>query len=184
MVTRAAAGVDGPASTLIDELGPLLDTQTVTGDRIRQWASSLAALTGTLRTVDAHLRGVIAQAGPAADEVTALFTRLRPTLPLLLSNLVTVEQVAAVHNPSLQQILVLYPPLIAAPAAAVPAQPAAAVTTYTPTDGSYVGGAGKLYADGSAPEQFGASPPTAHPARSTTVKVDRDFHGRCRCGGA
>ena len=243
-LAHAAAGVDGPASTLIDQLGPLLDTQTVTGDQIRRWASSLAAVTGTLRAGDDRLRGVIAQAGPAADQVTALFTRLRPTLPLLLSNLVTVEQVAAVYNPSLQQILVLYPPLIAAtqsaglpnvddpgqntffanqlndpppcidgflppserrsptqtdtaatppnlyckvahddpravrgarnlpcmefpgrraatvqlcrdpsgattqsPAPAVPAQPAAAVGTYTPTDGTYVGGDGKLYAD-------------------------------------
>lgn len=114
LLAQAAAQVGGPASTLIDQLGPLLDTQTVTGDAIRQWASSLASLTGQLRTSDSDLRGVINQTGPAADQVTALFDRLRPTLPLLLTNLVTVEQVAAVYNPSLEQILVLYPPLIAA----------------------------------------------------------------------
>ncbi|WP_216892965.1 MCE family protein [Nocardia alni] len=113
-LAHAAAQVGGPASTLIDQLGPLLDTQTVTGDAIRQWASSLASLTGQLRSSDSDLRGVIGQAGPAADQVTALFDRVRPTLPLLLTNLVTVEQVAAVYNPSLEQILVLYPPLIAA----------------------------------------------------------------------
>ncbi|MBB5917819.1 phospholipid/cholesterol/gamma-HCH transport system substrate-binding protein [Nocardia transvalensis] len=111
-LARAAAQVGRPAATLIDQLGPLLDTQTVTGDAIRQWASSLAALTGQLRDSDGHLRGVIGQAAPAAGEISALFAQLRPTLPLLLSNLVTVEQVAAVYNPSLEQILVLYPPLI------------------------------------------------------------------------
>ncbi|WP_345496244.1 MCE family protein [Nocardia callitridis] len=110
----AADEVRDRAATLIDEAGPLLDTQTTTGDSIREWTSSVAALTDRLRAADPHLRGVLAQAAPAAEEVTALFTRLRPTLPLLLSNLVTVEQVAAVYNPALEQILVLYPPLIAA----------------------------------------------------------------------
>jgi len=111
-LARAAEQAQGPSATLIDQLGPLLDAQTLSADRIRTWARATAALTGQLRSSDDHLRGVIDKAGPGAEEVSALFDRIRPTLPLLLSNLVTVEQVAAVYNPSLEQILVLYPPLI------------------------------------------------------------------------
>ncbi|MET7770574.1 MlaD family protein [Nocardia sp. NPDC005366] len=113
-LARAAAQVSDPAATLIDQIGPLLDTQTATSDSIRQWASSLAALTAQLRDSDPQLRGVLHRAAPAAATVGALFSDLRPTVPLLLSNLASVEQVAAVYNPSLEQILVLYPPLIAA----------------------------------------------------------------------
>ncbi|WP_330254485.1 MCE family protein [Nocardia sp. NBC_00565] len=113
-LARAASEVSGPTATLIDQLGPLLDTQTVTGDAIRSWAESMAALTGQLRDSDPHLRGVLDKAAPTAQEISALFQDLRPTIPLLLSNMITVEQVAAVYNPSLEQILVLYPPLMAA----------------------------------------------------------------------
>lgn len=113
-LARAAAEVSDPTATLIDQLGPLLETQTVTGDAIRSWAASTAALTGQLRDSDPNLRGVLDQAAPAANELSALFQDLRPTVPLLLSNLITVEQVAVVYNRSLEQILVLYPPLLAA----------------------------------------------------------------------
>ncbi|MCF8587184.1 MCE family protein [Gordonia liuliyuniae] len=109
-----ARKADDPTAQLIDELGPLLHTQQVSGDAITSWAASLARITGTVAGSDADLRGVLDQAGPAAEEATAMFNDFEPLLPLLLSNLVTVEQVGAVYNPALEQILVLFPPLIAA----------------------------------------------------------------------
>ena len=48
--------------------------------------------------------------GPgAADEVRALFDRLRPTLPIVLANLVSLGEVAVTYQPSLEQLLVLLP---------------------------------------------------------------------------
>ncbi|MGO3327295.1 MCE family protein [Gordonia sp. (in: high G+C Gram-positive bacteria)] len=109
-----ARAADDPTGRLIDELGPLLHTQEVSGAAITAWAGSLARITGTVADSDADLRGVLDQAGPAAREATAVFNDFEPILPMLLSNLVTVEQVGAVYNPALEQILVLFPPLIAA----------------------------------------------------------------------
>ena len=109
-----ARAADDPTGRLIDELGPLLHTQEVSGAAITAWAGSLARITGTVADSDADLRGVLDQAGPAAKEATAAFNDFEPLLPMLLSNLVTVEQVGAVYNPALEQILVLFPPLIAA----------------------------------------------------------------------
>lgn len=109
-----ARAADDPTAELIDELGPLLHTQEVSGDAITAWAASLARITGTVAESDTDLRGVLDQAGGAADEAAAAFNDFEPLLPVLLANLVTVEQVGAVYNPALEQILVLFPPLIAA----------------------------------------------------------------------
>ncbi len=55
------------------------------------------------------LGGVLAKGPGAADEVGALFDRLRPTLPIVLANLVSVGEVAVTYQPSLEQLLVLLP---------------------------------------------------------------------------
>jgi phospholipid/cholesterol/gamma-HCH transport system substrate-binding protein len=112
--TAAARDAQDPTKTLIDQLGPLLDTQVSSGDAIVEWARSLAGVTGQLAASDQNLRNVLDKGGPAADQLTGLLSDVRPTLPLLLSNLTSVEQIAAVYNPALEQVLVLYPPLIAA----------------------------------------------------------------------
>src|SRR5690606_38969570 len=52
--------------------------------------------------------------GPAAaDEVSQLLDQIRPTLPVLLANMVTFGQVAVTYRPSLEQVLVLFPPFVA-----------------------------------------------------------------------
>jgi phospholipid/cholesterol/gamma-HCH transport system substrate-binding protein len=43
-----------------------------------------------------------------------LFQDLRPTLPVLLANLTSTGQVALTYNASLEQVLVILPPLVAA----------------------------------------------------------------------
>jgi hypothetical protein len=48
--------------------------------------------------------------GPAAaTEARDLINRLQPTLPVVLANLVSLEQVAVTYQPSLEQLLVLFP---------------------------------------------------------------------------
>jgi hypothetical protein len=45
--------------------------------------------------------------------VTRLFDQIKPTLPVLLANLTSIGQVGVTYHPSLEQILVLLPPLTA-----------------------------------------------------------------------
>src|SRR5215213_9598387 len=70
-------------TNVVDNVGPILDTQTDTSDSV--------------------------QAGPAADEVQALFERLQPTLPIVLANLVSLGDVAVTYRDNIEQILVLLP---------------------------------------------------------------------------
>ncbi|TSD96513.1 MCE family protein [Skermania sp. ID1734] len=99
---------------LIEQIGPLLDTQNESADAVRQWTADLAKFTDQLRTSDPQLRSIIEKGPGATTEATKLFQDLRPTLPILLRNLVSVGQVAEIYNPGIEQILVIYPPLVAA----------------------------------------------------------------------
>ncbi|MEV6772816.1 MlaD family protein [Nocardia sp. NPDC051030] len=98
---------------LIDKIGPLLDTQVQSDDAIRGWTKDLATLTDQLREHDPALRNVINKTPGAANTATKLFQDLQPTLPLLARNLVSVGQVSYIYNPSIEELLVVFPPLIA-----------------------------------------------------------------------
>jgi phospholipid/cholesterol/gamma-HCH transport system substrate-binding protein len=95
--------------SLIDQSKPVLDSQTDTADSVQSWASHLAKITRGLQTNDAAVQGVIQKGAPAADELRALFTRLQPTLPIVLANLVSVGQVALTYHDGIEQLLVLLP---------------------------------------------------------------------------
>ena len=112
-VAGEAADNAGETAALIDGAGPLLQTQIDSSSAIGRWASALAGTTGTLRDADQDVRALVDRAAPTADEVRAGFQRIEPTLPLLLANLISVEQVAAVYNPGIEQILVLFPSIMA-----------------------------------------------------------------------
>lgn len=104
----------GLATDLVRELDPLLETQVVTGEQIRNWASSVAQLSGQLQTADSSVRSIV-QTGPGvATQAELLFQDLRPTLPVLLANLTSTSQVALTYNAGLEQVLVILPPLVAA----------------------------------------------------------------------
>lgn len=112
-VSRDATGAADRTRTLVDDAVPLLDSQAATTDSIRTWARSLASVTHTLVADDRQLRAVL-QAGPGAvNEVSRLLGQIKPTLPVLLANLTTVGQILVTYNPSLEQLLVLLPPVIA-----------------------------------------------------------------------
>jgi phospholipid/cholesterol/gamma-HCH transport system substrate-binding protein len=111
-VQEANANVDA-TKTLIDQAGALLDTQVVTSDEIRSWTKDLVTFSNQLRTSDPQIRSLLEKGPEAAAEATELFQELQPTLPVLLSNLVSVGQVGVIYNKSIEQVLVLYPPLTA-----------------------------------------------------------------------
>jgi phospholipid/cholesterol/gamma-HCH transport system substrate-binding protein len=98
-----------PLTTLIDQSKPILDTQTDTAGSIQAWASNLATITDQLQSQDTAVAGILEKGPRAAEEVRALFDRLRPTLPIVLANLVSIGEVAVTYQPSLEQLLVLLP---------------------------------------------------------------------------
>ncbi|MFG1796906.1 MCE family protein [Nocardia sp. NPDC049149] len=103
-----------PTKKLLDQIGPLLDTQIQSDAAIRSWTSDLATVTDQLRAHDPSLRNVLRDAPAAMQRVNSQFESLRPTLPLLLNNLVSVGQVGVTYHAGLEQLLVVFPPLIAA----------------------------------------------------------------------
>jgi len=113
-ITADASAVSGETRTLIDDSGPLLDSQAEAADSIRTWARSLAGVTGQLAENDPEIRALL-QRGPGfSQEVSQLLNELKPTLPVMLANLTTVGQILVTYNPSLEQLMVIFPGIIAA----------------------------------------------------------------------
>jgi phospholipid/cholesterol/gamma-HCH transport system substrate-binding protein len=98
-----------PLLAVIDQSGPILDTQGDTSDSVQGWAAQLARITKSLQHNDSALQGVLHKSGPAAEEARALLERLQPTLPILMANLVSLNKVAITYRPNLEQLLVLLP---------------------------------------------------------------------------
>ena len=112
-VDAAAANSDSTI-TLLETGQTVLQTQADHEQDIRSFARDLADLTGTLRTSDQDIRTLLQGGPPAVREVNSLLKGLEPTLPVFLSNLVTVNQVLVTNLPALEQMLVVFPHVIAA----------------------------------------------------------------------
>ena len=91
----------------------VLQTQADNADNIKAFASGLEQISAALRSRDPQLRQVLKGGPGAAGEVDALMKDLEPTLPVLLGNLVTVNQVTVARLASVEQLLVTYPVVIA-----------------------------------------------------------------------
>ncbi|MGC4987972.1 MCE family protein [Nocardia salmonicida] len=113
LVQQAETDVE-PTKKLLDQIGPLLDTQIQSDANIRSWTTDLATLTDQLREHDPTLRNLLNNSPSAMQKVTEQFQSLRPTLPLLASNLVSLGQVGVTYHAGIEQLLVVFPPLIAA----------------------------------------------------------------------
>ncbi|MDO3634919.1 MCE family protein, partial [Mycolicibacterium arseniciresistens] len=107
-------GASGEARTLVDDAKPLLESQAETTDSIRTWARSLAGVTAQLEQNDPEIRTTLERGPGFAQEVSALLEQVKPTLPTLLANLTTVGQVLVTYNRSLEQLIVMFPGIIAA----------------------------------------------------------------------
>jgi len=105
-------GVSDRTRTLVEDSAPLLDSQADTTDAIRTWARSLAGVTGQVVTDDPQVRTLLQNGPGAANEASRLLTQVKPTLPVLLANLTTIGQVGVTYHPSLEQLLVLFPPFV------------------------------------------------------------------------
>jgi phospholipid/cholesterol/gamma-HCH transport system substrate-binding protein len=98
---------------VIDNVGPILDTQSDTSDSIQAWAAHLATITKSLQNHDQAVKGVITDGAGAADELTGLFDRLHLTVPVLAANLASIAPVLVTYRADLEQLLVLLPQGIA-----------------------------------------------------------------------
>lgn len=114
LLVQEAKANTAETKDLLDRVGPLLDTQTESDAAIRGWTRDLATVTDQLRQHDPSLRKLIEQTPSAADQISSTFQDLKPTLPLLLSNLVSLGQVGVTYHAGLQQVLVVFPPLMSA----------------------------------------------------------------------
>ena len=90
----------------------VLRTQRDQGDNIRVLAHNLNLITRSLKGSDADLRGVIQGTPGTARQLNALLTDLEPTIPVLLGNAVSVNQVVVSHLAGLEQVLVTFPRIV------------------------------------------------------------------------
>lgn len=112
-VANDAHKISDQIRSLIEDSRPLLDGQVQSADETRAWARNLAGITQQIVNDDSQLRTIL-QTGPAAlQEVSRLLESVKPTLPVLLANLTSLGQVGVTYLPSLEQLLVLFPPYVA-----------------------------------------------------------------------
>ncbi len=109
------AAVENEPQTLalLDDAKTVLQTQKDNSNNIRSFAKDLADVTDTLATSDKDVRRILDRAAPAADEVKALVSMLRESLPPFLKPLIAVSEVLDARLPALEQLLVTFPRLIA-----------------------------------------------------------------------
>lgn len=108
------AAVENEPQTLalLDDAKIVLETQRDNSDNIRSFAKDLADVTDTLAASDKDVRAILDRAAPSADELTALVSTLRKSLPPLLKPLISVSEVLDERLPALEQLLVTFPRLI------------------------------------------------------------------------
>lgn len=107
-VDTAAAHTD-QTIRLLDRGLVVLRTQADGAQQIRDFSRGLKEVAATLRGSDGDLRTVLQGTPGAARQVQALLTQIEPTLPVLLGNAISVNQVVVNHLAGVEQLLVTFP---------------------------------------------------------------------------
>jgi phospholipid/cholesterol/gamma-HCH transport system substrate-binding protein len=109
------ANADYPqVSQLIDQAGPFLQAQIRSGADIKSLSDGLARFTSEVRQADPQLRSTLETAPGAADEASTAFSGIRPSFPTLATSLANLGRVGVIYHKSIEQLLVVLPPLFAA----------------------------------------------------------------------
>jgi phospholipid/cholesterol/gamma-HCH transport system substrate-binding protein len=108
-----AAAHTAETRALLDDGLTVLQTQEGQSENIQSFSSDLAKITESLKQSDADLRTTLTDTPGAAREVDKLLTDLEPTLPVFLANTASVGQVGMMHIAGLEQLLVIFPTVIA-----------------------------------------------------------------------
>lgn len=105
---------------LLDNSLSVLRTQRGQKENIRSFAADLNTITTALRGQDQNLKTVLSQTPGAARAVDRLLKELEPTLPVLLGNLVTTNQILVSELDGIEQLLVTYPDVVTGGFSVVP----------------------------------------------------------------
>ena len=111
-IDEASAHSDETIALLNDGL-TVLGTQQDNSENIRSFSHDLSLLTEALAHSDQDLRTVLSGTPATAKEVDLLLKDLEPTIPVLLANAVSTQQVMVTHLGGLEQLLVTFPRVIA-----------------------------------------------------------------------
>jgi phospholipid/cholesterol/gamma-HCH transport system substrate-binding protein len=88
---------------------PILQSQADSGDNIEQWSRNLNIIAAQSAEQDAALRSGLQQAAPTLDQVSAVFSGVRDSLPQTLANLAVVIDMLKRYHKGLEQTLVILP---------------------------------------------------------------------------
>jgi phospholipid/cholesterol/gamma-HCH transport system substrate-binding protein len=94
---------------IIQNSGPILDSQVNSGNAIERWARNLNTLAAQTAANDQHVRSILTQAAPTADQVNEVFNDVRDSLPQTLANLEVVFDLLKRYNNGVEQLLVILP---------------------------------------------------------------------------
>ena len=94
---------------ILQNSGPVLDSQVKSGDAIERWARNLNSLSAQAAQNDQHVKSVLSQAAPTADQVNSVFSDVRESLPQLLANLEVVFDLLKRYHSGVEQVLVFLP---------------------------------------------------------------------------
>jgi phospholipid/cholesterol/gamma-HCH transport system substrate-binding protein len=94
---------------IIENSAPILDSQVDSGDTIERWAHNLNTLAAQTADQDQSLKSILSQAAPTTDQVNAVFSDVRESLPQTLANLAIVLDMLKRYHNNVEQVLVLLP---------------------------------------------------------------------------
>jgi phospholipid/cholesterol/gamma-HCH transport system substrate-binding protein len=94
---------------IIQNSGPIIDSQANSGDAIERWSHNLNILTAQSAENDQDVQSILTQAAPTADQVNAVFGDVRESLPQTLANLEVVLDMLELYHQGVEQLLVAYP---------------------------------------------------------------------------
>ncbi|MFV0495173.1 MCE family protein [Mycobacterium sp.] len=94
---------------IIENAGPILDSQVTSGDAIERWARNLNALAAQSAQENQHLDSILSQAAPTADQVNEVFSGVHDSLPQTLANVAVLADMTKRYHKGLEQIMVYLP---------------------------------------------------------------------------
>jgi phospholipid/cholesterol/gamma-HCH transport system substrate-binding protein len=94
---------------IIQNSGPILESQVNSNDAIERWARNLNRLAAQSAANDQHVKSILSQAAPTADQVNDVFNDVRDSLPQTLANLEVVFDLLKRYHTGVEQLLVFLP---------------------------------------------------------------------------
>jgi phospholipid/cholesterol/gamma-HCH transport system substrate-binding protein len=88
---------------------PILDSQANSRSAIEQWSANLNSIGTQAAAQDAALRNGLQQAAPTADQLNAVFSDVRESLPQTLANLEIVLDMLKRYHKGVEQAFVYFP---------------------------------------------------------------------------